>query len=380
MRGTRYLRLALEGAVAVVVVSLLLGSLLGQPVGLGYVETGSMEPTLEPGDGFVAVPTPLAGSVGEGDVVTFRAQTLQGGGLTTHRIVGRTEEGYLTHGDANPFLDQQSGEPPVERSRIVAVALRIDGDVVVLPALGTVVTESQDLLVSVGVALGVGRNPGRLGTILFAVLGAAYLLDEGLEPPDEERPAERRPVRDSGLSAERLLALGVAVVLVVTTLSMVLPGGAVAISYDSVGPGEASQGGIVAGTSKPVPVELSNGGIVPMVAVLDTPDGASLSDEMVVLGPRDSTTVNVTITAPTERGAYEQQVVQRRYLGILPVSIVRTLHDVHRWVAIAAIDAFLGATLLVSGRLLLGRGRIRLRSERSVPVTTSVRRVIRHLY
>jgi signal peptidase len=339
-----------------------------------------MEPTLEPGDGFVAVPPALAGDIEPGDVVTFRAKTLQGGGLTTHRIAERTDEGYLTHGDANPFLDQQTGEPPVERSRIVAVALQVDGRVVAVPSLGTVVTGSRDVLVSVGTALGVGRNPRRLGTILFAVLGTAYLLDEALGSPADERVVDRRPVRDSGVDTDRLLVVGVTVVLVVTTLSMVLPGGIIAIPYDSVDPGEASRGGIVRGTSESVPVELSNGGIVPMVAVLETPDGASLSEETVVLVPRGTATVNVTVTAPPETGAYEQRVVQRRYLGVLPVSVVRTLDAEHPWAAIAAIDAFLGVTLLVAGRLLLGRGRIRLRSERSVPLETTVRRAIRRLY
>ena len=81
---------ALTAAVAVVVVSLVAGNLLGQPILFSYVETGSMEPTLATGDGFVAVPPEVSGPIDEGDVVVFEAQRIQGGGLTTHRVVSET--------------------------------------------------------------------------------------------------------------------------------------------------------------------------------------------------------------------------------------------------------------------------------------------------
>ncbi|OSO90460.1 hypothetical protein B9H04_17005, partial [Halorubrum ezzemoulense DSM 17463] len=60
----RTLSVALQAAAVLVVVSLVVGQLLGQPVLLSYVETGSMQPTLAPGDGFVAVPAQLAGGIG----------------------------------------------------------------------------------------------------------------------------------------------------------------------------------------------------------------------------------------------------------------------------------------------------------------------------
>jgi len=67
--------------------------LLGQPILLGYVATGSMEPTMDAGDGFVSVPSAVTGDVEEGDVVVYQARELHDGGLTTHRVVGETEEG-----------------------------------------------------------------------------------------------------------------------------------------------------------------------------------------------------------------------------------------------------------------------------------------------
>lgn len=120
-----------------IVLLLILGSVLGQPVLVGYVETGSMSPTLEPGDGFIAVPTQLDSSIEEGDVVVFQAEEVQGGGLTTHRVVNKAERGFITKGDANPFTDQGNDEPPVKRAQIVATALQVNGNVVVIPSLGT---------------------------------------------------------------------------------------------------------------------------------------------------------------------------------------------------------------------------------------------------
>jgi signal peptidase len=81
-----------------------------------------MEPTLEPGDGFVAVPAELAGPIDDGDVIVFEAETIQGGGLTTHRVVDETDRGFITRGDANPFTDQDDSEPPVKRAQVVAKA------------------------------------------------------------------------------------------------------------------------------------------------------------------------------------------------------------------------------------------------------------------
>src|SRR6056297_3527746 len=134
---------ALGYAAALFVILLLVGQLLGQPILLGYVATGSMEPTMDAGDGFVAIPSAVSGDVEEGDVVVFQARELHDGGLTTHRVVDETEGGYVTKGDANPFTDQDGGEPPVTDGQIVANALQIEGTVVTIPHLGTVVMGIQ---------------------------------------------------------------------------------------------------------------------------------------------------------------------------------------------------------------------------------------------
>mgnify|MGYP000267582392 CR=1 FL=1 len=131
---------ALEALAVVTAVVLLVGQAVGQPLLLGYVRTGSMQPTLDPGDGFLSVPPEVTGDPAPGDVIVYRAEQVNGGRLTTHRIVRETERGYVTQGDANPFTDQSAGEPPVRAPQIVAVGVQVGGSLVTIPGLGTAVT------------------------------------------------------------------------------------------------------------------------------------------------------------------------------------------------------------------------------------------------
>ncbi|WP_394352913.1 signal peptidase I [Natronococcus sp. JC468] len=144
----RVAKLAAIGVVALALLAIVAGHVLGVPIGLSYVETGSMEPTIETGDGFVAVPSAVAGPIEEGDVIVFDAREIEGGGLTTHRVVETTDQGYVTQGDANPFPDQDSGEPVVTDGQVAATALQINGEVVTIPQLGTAVMSLESGLES----------------------------------------------------------------------------------------------------------------------------------------------------------------------------------------------------------------------------------------
>jgi signal peptidase len=361
---------------ALILVAVLV-SVIGQPLGLAFVETGSMAPTMEPGDGFVALPPALTGGVSEGDVVVFDAQTIEGGELTTHRVVGRTSEGYITRGDANPFTDQQGGEPPVPRERVVAEALQVGGHVVVIPNLGEGVGAIRGVFTTVGGWFGLSVNQ----VVAFALVGllTAYLLDE-TGAGGEER-TERSVSRNTGFSGVLLIGGAVALVVVVATLSMTAASGAVALPYDSVEPGAADRGGIPAGTSANASVELTNGGLVPMTATLSTADpNATLAAERVSLPPRSTRTVNVTIAAPAEPGSYEVSVERHQYLGVLPGSVLSTLSSVSHWLAVATVDLLLAAAVGLLGGSLVGTGRVRLRPERPVRIETRVIRWLRSLY
>jgi signal peptidase len=65
------------------------------------IHTGSMEPTLMPGD--LIIDRPADGHYHVGDVITFRHGPTAD--LVTHRLVGSTPEGVHTKGDANRTAD-----------------------------------------------------------------------------------------------------------------------------------------------------------------------------------------------------------------------------------------------------------------------------------
>ncbi len=351
--------------VAVVVIALVVGQLLGQPILLSFVETGSMEPTLDPGDGFIAVPPELAGDIGEGDVVVFEAEEIQGGGLTTHRIVDETDRGYITRGDANPFTDQDSDEPPVRDAEIEAVAWQPGGSVAVIPGVGTVVTGIQSALSSLqwwlAQVLGTRALLGMqgIGYLLFALSIVLYLLAVYLE---DDRRRERSKERESGTDARKLMVALTLVVMAGATAAMVLPAeteefGIVSAEFDSDSPDVIEQG-----TTESFDYAIQNTGVVSTVVVLE-PDGENIEakPEQLTVSSRSVENTTMTITAPPETGHYRNFVTQYRYLGLLPTPVIEELYDLHPWTPIVAINAVIGIPFYLFGMWLLGTGRLRSR-------------------
>jgi signal peptidase len=352
--------------------SLVAGQLLGQPILLSYVTSGSMEPTIDEGDGFVAVPTAVTGPVEEGDVVVFQAEQVNGGQLTTHRVVGETEEGFTTRGDANPVTDQADGEPPVKRTQIVATALEVNGDVVVIPNLGVVVEGTQSALETVQRQLA-----ALLGTrALLGVQGLAYLLlafsvvvyavDAYRESGQRDRRTRDRS-RDDGFDP-RLVSGAFALLLVLAaTAAMVVPAGSQQIGIVSAEFESERPTVIERGESAELTYTVPNGGIVPVVVFLEpASEGIDVAPREARIGSRDRMNATVTVSAPPETGYYRRFFVEHRYLAILPQSTIRTLYEVHPWVPIAVIDALVAVPFYLLGTVFVGSGRLR-RRERDGP-------------
>ncbi len=362
-----------EAAVVVFLVAMVLGQVLGQPVLLGFVTSGSMEPTIGTGDGFVAIPADIAGSVEEGDVVVFRAEEIQGGGLTTHRVVETTERGYVTKGDANPFTDQDSGEPPVSEAQVVAVAWQPGGTVVTVPGVGAVVTGTQDALTTtqrrLGALFGTRSLLGAQG-IAYLVLTLSvtgYLLDLYLSGG---RGRTRDTDRDTGVSVRLVVAVFSAAIVLSATAAMVVPAGPQAfgvVSAESDAPGPRV---IEQGTSESVRYTTPNGGFVPVVRYVEpVDDGVSVEPQRAVVPARSSVNGTLTLSAPPETGYYRYHVVEHRYLLVLPPSVIRSLYLVHPWLPVVVIDALLGGGFYLLGAALVDTGRVR-RRNRSGPSRT----------
>jgi len=198
------------------VVLVVLGELTGHPLFLGYVETGSMDPVIAPGDGFIALSPMVTAPAGVGDLVVFESETNEVT-LTVHRIVDETPEGYITKGDNSTFTDQASGEPPPQ---IVGKPLAVGGEVVTIPGYGGFVTGVQGGLQRGIERLGLGRYPGAQIALLLLIVGLGFIalaVGYGYDVVVEEG---RQTTRQSSRSEVRGWVILV-VVLVIVALPVV---------------------------------------------------------------------------------------------------------------------------------------------------------------
>lgn len=363
-------------AVVVAVVLLVAGQLLGQPLLFGYVTTGSMEPTLSAGDGFVAVPPALAGSPQPGDVVVYEAETVQDGGLTTHRVVDETDEGYVTRGDANPFTDQDGGEPPVTEDAVVAHALQVNGEVVAVPHLGTVATTVRAVAAAPFAALG----EERAGTVLV-FLGMALFVLAGLSGDGDRRSTSRSRDREDVVAVWLVVLAAATVVTMAATAAMVVPAGTYQIEVLTTEEPSDDPGIVAPGETATVTYETHNGGVVPTLVVTDPlDDGVTVDPDRTVLGHDDRSRVAVHVETPGATGQVTRGVRESRYLLILPRSVLLALHSIHPWLALLAVDLVVATFVVTVAIAVFGTGTLRVRSGPDVPLRVRVERRLRRYW
>jgi len=369
--------------VVVVVGSLLFGQLLGQPVLLGFVETGSMAPTMDPGDGFIAVPTSLAGPVEKGDVIVFQADTLNGGGLTTHRVVSESADGFITKGDANPVTDQSGTEPPVERDQIVAKVLQVWGKVVVIPNLGLLVTGVQGLLSALqrrlAVLLGTRAVLGTqgLGYLLFGVGVISYLVTVLLDAGNQDRIRDTR--RRTGKLNSGLLILVLTVLLVaLITASMVVPAGTQSFTVVSSQSDSAGIGVIPTGESENMTYIVHSNGLIPTVVYLEpATDGVAVTPDRLYIRSNSQQNATVTFSVPPETGTYDRAFQEHRYIALLPTTTIDELYEMHPWLPIIAINLLIVVGFASLATALVGWREIRVDSPGDQGLATMIRRWLR---
>lgn len=354
-----------EIGVAILVIGTFAGAALGQPVFLSYVETDSMSPTIEPGDGFVAVPTAVSGDIDRGDVVVFDAEYIHDGGLVTHRVIDQTEEGYITRGDANPFPDQSGGEPPVARDRVVATALQINGNVVVLPGFGDVTEATNGMIETMQrhVAATTGLSLFRGSEGLALLLGLVFLL-YGALGTDDSRTRERDRSRQTSPDT-RLLVAGFVVVLLLST--------AIGTAVTS----DTRTYDVRTNQTEHATYTLTNGVIPTTVFLRPESEGIDTDTSVAHLMWGETHNVSVAITPGSDGVGAQRQMSEYRYPTVLPPSTLRWLHGVHPWLAVLGVNFVLGVSFYLVGSKLFGTGTRRDYSRRKQASTiTRVRRAL----
>lgn len=358
------------GLLAILLVALVAGHVLGYPVLLGYVESDSMEPALDEGDGFVSVPAALAGDVGTGDVVVFQAEHIEGGELTTHRIVDERPDGYVTQGDGNVVTDQDAGEPPVTDGQVRAVALSVDGTVVAIPRLGTAVEAVGSALAraerTVAGLFGTPRlGSQRLAALLFGLGVLAFAASVALgERAGRERSRSRSRL-PSGVVDARLVFAGCLLLLVGGALvGMVAPAGTETYGVVS-SEGNSSNPTIVpVGGSDSFEFDRHNGGVLPVVSYLEpSSEGVEVEPERAALDRNETVNATVTFHAPGETGYYHRSVTEHRYYVLVPPSAIDAAYRVHPWLPYALVSGVVAAPAVAVWRLWGPRRGVRFRNR-----------------
>jgi signal peptidase len=345
---------------------ILLTQIFGFPSPISFVATDSMEPQMEPGDGFIGVPQPLAGEIEPGDVITYEARTIGGGGLTTHRVVEITDEGYITKGDANPFRDTEAGEPPVKESQIQLVVVQINENVVTIPYIGQLQDTAQGTIATLINTLGIAgvsaSNPG----VIISVVGFFLVVVVGgydLFTSDNKRILNRS-VRRTAMIDSRLLLIGLLLILSLPLLSVsAIPSGTDEVTIiSSVAPDPEDPSIIRSGSYTESNVTIKNNQPVPMVIIVEpASDGIEVYDQVLPASSGETVVSKFRVYAPEERGPFVRSRSTHYYIHSLPTSVIEILHRVHPIIALGGTIGIILLPVAIGFMILIGNRQIPLR-------------------
>ena len=365
----------------VLVISLILGQAFGQPVLLSYVETDSMEPTIDTGDGFLVTPAQLSSEPQVGDVIIFDAETIEGGGLTTHRVVDETEEGFITRGDANPFTDQDGGEPPVTEDQIVGNAIQIGDNPIVVPYLGTIIETIQGTILTVVTtitgAFGLQQTATEetVGIGLFGLGLVLLLLSFGFDLRGRSRTRERRRVTASTdvLDTRLLVIILLAIVLIPANAAMVVGADTSELVIEGDEVEEAED--VEPGDAIDAEIDIRNNGLIAVLTIFEPVEGnVTMDPQHLSVQSGGSGTATATVPAPEHDEETVVVVDERRYLLIVPEELLLAADERNPLLAFGVLNLFIGGAIvgLVGGFFGFGTQRLRDNS-RDVPLVTRIR-------
>lgn len=302
-----------------VLLAVLLIAPIGAPVQLSYVYSDSMEPTIDVHDGYVLVP---AGDIAEGDVITFWSDERDG--YVTHRVVGETDDGYLTKGDNNPTTDQAAGYEPVTPAQVRGSVLSVDGSPLLIPGLGVVIRTLRSNV---------------LPLLLLGLGGIAVGLLRG----ETARPTRSVPRTDDVVRP--VFLVGFAVTLGVLAFG----GGSYDVSLVAVDSAGAAAGPstMLVGTTEPVETVISQ----PATLVTTRVVGGAGVDVESVNRTATNVTVNATVQPPQNIGPVPARITVHQYPAVLPRATLEWLHGLHPLAAASTTSTIVFAPFWLSYRL-----------------------------
>lgn len=292
--------------VIVVFLALLATATTAAPVRIRAMDDGEMAPAIGHGDAYIVVD---AGTVDVGDIVVVWSP--ETGTFETRRVVGETDQGYLTRGDAAERTDQTAGGSPIPRSGIVGEVASLGGRPVVIPWLG-------------GPVGGLGDNP-LIGIGLAALVGAGLLV--------RERRAARDPDPHRAVWRVSDVAEGAFLVLLVLSVALT-PLGVASFQLTFLIGADSGE------SRYAVPVGES------MTRTIELPVTRTPATQLVVEGDGltverwdrtdDGLAVTVTVPPTEATGPRSTAVTVYPYPAVLPNGVIGPLHGIHPAVAVLA--------------------------------------------
>lgn len=295
--GVLLLVLALTGIVLVVA-----------PVQLLYASSGSMEPTISEGDIYVIIESD---SVERGDIVAFDSG--QFNEYVTHRVVDRTESGYITQGDANPSTDQAAGHPPVRDSNIIGTVVEVGQTPLIIPGLGSIVEIIQS----------------NIELVVIGLVG--YLvIPELVSSPGGHRDKKRQ------VTYAKSLMNPLFVVAFVACLGLIFVGSSVhEVTYVATAGSTTAPHTVPVGESVTRTLSLDTY-TAPFVATVVDAQGFEILEQTT----RDSETqLSIRIPSREPTGPIDGRVQINAYPATLPDGILTQLDEIH-WI-VAAVGSML---------------------------------------
>lgn len=275
-------------------------------IGLWYVYSGSMDPTIKTNDGYILIKSK---EYKLGDIVTFKPKVLKDK-YVTHRIIEVIEGNkFITLGDNNQSTDQEFGEPPVLYEQIIGKVFTVGGKPIIIPYLGIISERFNNIVKEFNIFI--------LLSIGVGIYLIEYIIDSFLNRHKHSRHKKMRRM-DIAQYLDPVFLILCSLIFINSIL--------IGLTIKSWIPLETSYVVVATeGVSSPMMGEkfnktlnLENQTFIPFVAVLEPErEGIEINPSKLLLLPKQNVEYSLTIKAPDKIGYYTEKILNRAYPNVL---------------------------------------------------------------
>lgn len=309
-----------------------------EPVLLTVIRSNSMYPVWERGDMVIIENLNEEEIVYKGDIVFFKTDkgSLADQGWIAHRVMeGDAEQGFITKGDANEYIDQKSDPTAIERDWISGRAITIGETPIVIPKIGYLSLWAEKYQSSPYLLPGIALLLG----IIIAI--------------GEMMSGQKKRKKELGMDLQLIYIIGGLTVAIIIGATMLTSGQTVNILYEVSNQNQGvlmgSKVGILKiGDEVTQPLsELSNGGFFKLIGAITTDDKQiELSHNKVNLSRGQIINAKYIVKAK-HPGKYDSSIHVGLFYPFLPSSVIYFLAQKSYWLALVLVSLVPGLPLIL---------------------------------